>query len=232
MTNLKARSRPDEQLMMGSLPERTLNQLASVQLRQCFSDGEVVHQRGESGDGLSIILSGAVKMGNYGRDGRYFLSKLLFPGESFGEFVVFANLPRTHTAEAVGETELGYISSEKLNKVLLQSPTIAYDLLVSLSTRLHQSLEAIDDLKRLPLAARLAKLLLIMANETNNTSYVAVSQEQIAAQLGVSRISVSKSLKQLTKLGFIKPGYHTVHILDAKNLAKWLEQQSQTLSLS
>lgn len=222
----------DDKHQMGALPAHTLKQLALIQQRQHYNDGEVIHQRGECGDGLSIILSGAVKMGNYGQDGRYFLSKLLFPGESFGEFVVFANLPRTHTAEAVGKTELGYIPAEKLNQVLQQSPAIAYDFLVSLSKRLHQSLEVIDDLKRLPLVARLAKLLLLIASETNKVNSVAISQDQMAAQLGVSRISVSKSLKRLAELEFIKPGYQTVHILDPQKLTRWLEQQSQTLLLS
>ncbi|REL27109.1 Crp/Fnr family transcriptional regulator [Thalassotalea euphylliae] len=217
---------------MGVLPQQALVELSEIQQVQSFLDGELIHQRGDHGDGLSIVLSGAVKMGNYGNDGRYFLSKLLLPGESFGEFVVFADLPRTHTAEAVGDTQLGYVSGSVLKQALTNSPALAHALLVSLSKRLHQSLETIDDLKRLPLAGRLAKLLLLIARETQKHKAVAISQEQIAAQLGVSRISISKSLKQLSQLGFVKTGYQTIYLTSPDKLAAWVAQQSQTLVLN
>ena len=217
---------------MGALPQKALAELSEIHQLHYFQDGELIHQRGDQGDGLSVVLSGAVKMGNYGSDGRYFLSKLLLPGESFGEFVVFANLPRTHTAEAVGDTTLGYISAQILEQALSKSPTLAHALLVSLSKRLHQSLEIIDDLKRLPLAGRLAKLLLAIARETQAHNAISISQDQIAAQLGVSRISISKSLKQLSQLGFVKTGYQTVYLTSPDKLATWVARQSQTVSLA
>ena len=220
---------------MGALPADCLAQLAPLQQVLRYLNGETIHQRGEHGDGLSIVLSGGVKMGNYGQDGRYFLSKILLPGESFGEFVVFAGLPRTHTAEAFGDTEIGYIPRQRLTAELERSPLLAQQLLVSLSTRLHQSLEALDDLKRLPLPARIAKALLILSNsqqsQENQRRCLPISQEQLAAQLGVSRISVSKNIKHLVALHFIALGYHQITIVNYNGMSAWLEQQSQTRQL-
>lgn len=221
----------------GALPEHILKHLEPIQSVRRFKHGEVIHERGDRGSSLSIVRSGAVKMGNYGLDGRYFLTKVLYPGESFGEFVVFAELHRTHTAEAVGDTEIGYIEKHDIEKALGQSPELAIQLLTSLSARLHNNIEIMDDIKRLPISVRLAKMLLITTQHSSSVEHegkpltIDVTQDNIAAQMGISRMSVSKALKELTKLGFIEQGYQAITITDITAMQAWYKEQNQTMPL-
>lgn len=221
----------------GALPEHVLKHLESIQSVRRFKHGEVIHERGDRGSSLSIVKTGAVKMGNYGLDGRYFLTKVLYPGETFGEFVVFAALHRTHTAEAVGDTEIGYIEKYDLEKALSQSPELVIQLLTSLSARLHNNIEIMDDIKRLPISVRLAKMLLIATQHNSSAEYEAkpqtieITQDNIAAQMGISRMSVSKALKELTNLGFIDQGYQAITIIDVATLQRWYKEQNQTMPL-
>lgn len=197
-----------------------------------YADGELIFARGEYRAGLCIVLEGSVKVGNYGNDGRYFLSKVLKPYESFGEFTIFSKLPRTHTAEALGESKLGYIGPGKLKKAIMKQPEIALQLLQSLSTRLHMSLEVLDDIKRLPVIVRIAKILFELNREVGGLESHSLSQEEIASQLGVSRMVVSSSLKELSQLGLIEKGYRSIQIPDSNGLLKWIKERQQIKDLS
>ncbi|MCV6613405.1 MAG: Crp/Fnr family transcriptional regulator [Cellvibrionaceae bacterium] len=197
-----------------------------------YEDGEVIHQRGDQSPGLSAVLSGAVRVGNYGRDGRYFLSAQLGPGDSFGEQTVFTALPRSHSAEAVGETRISQLGPGQTKALLLEHPKLALDLLGSLAQRLHWSLEALDDSKRLPLMLRTAKLIRYIDQQEEANGQLSVSQEQLAAQIGVSRMSLSKALNKLQSQGLIERRYKTLKIVDRQRLQSWIEANSETLSIS
>lgn len=220
---------PQESL--GSLSSSCMALLKPLFKVKSYQDGEIIHARGERKAGLCVVLEGSVKVGNYGSDGRYFLSKLLKRYESFGEFTVFSQLPRTHTSEAKGETKIGYISPTKLKRALSTEPAIALGLLQSLSTRLHLSLEALDDAKRLPVLVRVAKMIYAINLEEGKIENRHLSQDDIATQLGVSRMVVSTSLKQLTELGLIKKGYRHIQIIDLESFNAWLSEQQQTMEL-
>ncbi|MBB6520472.1 Crp/Fnr family transcriptional regulator [Pseudoteredinibacter isoporae] len=196
-----------------------------------YADGELIFARGEYKAGLCIVLEGSVKVGNYGKDGRYFLSKVLKPYESFGEFTIFSKLPRTHTAEAYGESKVGYIGPSKLKKAIIKQPEIALQLLQSLSTRLHMSLEVMDDIKRLPVIVRIAKVLFELNREAGGLESHSLSQEEIASQLGVSRMVVSSSLKELSELGLIEKGYRAIRIPDTHRLLSWIKERQQIKDL-
>jgi CRP/FNR family cyclic AMP-dependent transcriptional regulator len=75
-----------------------------------YSEGQLVHSRGESAPGLSIVRKGAVRVGNVGVDGSYLTTSILGVGQCFGEFTLFASLPRTHDATAVGDTVVDQVS--------------------------------------------------------------------------------------------------------------------------
>ncbi|GAA6151131.1 Crp/Fnr family transcriptional regulator [Pseudoteredinibacter isoporae] len=196
-----------------------------------YADGELIFARGEYKAGLCIVLEGSVKVGNYGTDGRYFLSKVLKPNESFGEFTIFSKLPRTHTAEACGESKVAYVSPGKLKKAIMNQPEIALQLLQSLSTRLHMSLEVMDDIKRLPVAVRIAKLLHELNREAGGLDVRSLSQEELASQLGVSRMVVSSSLKELNQLGLINKAYRSIQIPNTQKLLAWIKERQQIKDL-
>ena len=196
-----------------------------------YQAGELIHQRGERKPGLSIVVTGAVSVGNYGMDGRYIQTTLLGPGESFGEFTLFSQLPRTHTAEAVGLSEVDHIPPPVLKRALEQNPQLALGLLASLSTRLHRMLEAVDDIKRLPLPVRLAKLLLMLAHQDSGRYWVGYSQEQLAERLGMTRVSIATALKALEQDNLISRHYQRVEIIEPALMQQWLQLQTQTLPL-
>lgn len=196
------------------------------------SDGSVIHERGDQKPGLSVVESGTVRVGNYGLDGHYIQTALLTRGESFGEFTLFSDLPRTHTAEAVGEASVIQLSEKPFKSALDQNPELALEIISSLSTRFYWTLEMLDDLKRLPLTVRTAKLILELLMRQGDFKNLEISQDQLAARLGVSRVSISKTLTKLENEKVLERGYGRLIIPDFSYLRRWIARSSQTGILS
>ena len=195
-----------------------------------YQDNETIHSRGNLIPGLSIVYSGQVRVGNYGIDGRYQLTTVLEKGETFGEFTLFANLPRTHNAEAVSKAQVIQMSVSQYHDFTKDYPIVEKILLSSLAKKLHQTLEHLDDVLRLPTHTRLAKILFNLSNQ-QQTKTLKVKQNQCAQLLGVTVLSAHKALKKLQGEQLIRPAYGVIHIVDIEALREWLLQQSSIFSL-
>lgn len=187
-----------------------------------YQDGATIHNRGDFKPGLSIVYSGQVKMGNFGLDGIYHHTVTLQRADTFGEFTLFNNLPRTHHAQALGTTEVVQMSAQRFERFVKTHPELQTVLLRSMSLKLHLALELLDDLSRLPTYIRLAKLLQEYADETGKVS---LKQKELSELLGVSALSAHKAVKKLCALALVKSAYGAVVIIEKQRFDDWLEQQ-------
>jgi CRP/FNR family cyclic AMP-dependent transcriptional regulator len=187
-----------------------------------YPDGYTIHNRGELKPGLSIIYSGHVKIGNYGLDGKYQHTVTLSKADTFGEFTLFNNLPRTHHAMAITETKVVQMSVSQFNQCTTQCPELSVFLLSSMSLKLHITLERLDDIQRLPTYIRLAKLLL---QHTDKQGRVAMRQKDLADQLGITVLSCHQSIKKLAELALVKTSYGAINIKNVPGLTLWLKQK-------
>ena len=83
-------------------------------------------------------------------------------------------------------------------------------------------LEILDAIRRLPIRARTAKILLIMMRSSGDINAFKCRQSDLAYTLGVSRMSLSKALKQLARLGLIETGYGEIKVPNFETLAAWV----------
>lgn len=187
-----------------------------------YSAGTTIHNRGEFKLGLSIIHSGQVQMGNYGLDGKYQLTARLSKADTFGEFTLFNNLPRTHHALAVTTTKVIQMSAKQFNKCVLEYPELNRFLLASMGHKLHMTLEFLDDFQRLPTYIRLAKLLL---QHSDDQGRVALRQSDLSEQLGITVLSCHKAIKKLQQQTLIKTAYRSINIKDVATFNEWLQQK-------
>ena len=213
--------------LIDSLPDPMRRALQVAGVPVSYADGQQIHARGDVKPGLSIVRAGAVRFGNVGRDGSYVPTALLGPGQTFGEFTLFADLPRTHDAEAVGDTVVDQVTRARFERVMDDHPDLRRLLLSSLASRLHQALEFIDDMRRLPLNVRAAKALSAMAASGEGAVTIRVKQTTLAETLGVSRVSMGKVLEELETAGLLTRGYGAITVPDRKRLQDWIEARVQ-----
>lgn len=213
--------------MLDALPDDLRSALQSAAIPMKYVDGQRIHERGDVKPGLSIVRDGAVRFGNVGRDGSYMVTAVLGSGQTFGEFTLFADLPRTHDAEAIGDTLVDQVTRRRFEKVMDEHPDLRRLLLASLASRLHQALEFIDDIRRLPLNLRVAKTLAVMTQASDGPARLLVKQADLAETMGVSRVSMGKVLEELETIGLLERGYGAITIQDQQALHEWIDARVQ-----
>ncbi len=213
--------------LVDALPEELRKALFSAGTPVTYQDGETIHHRGDAEPGLSVVRKGVVRMGNYTVDGDYIVTVHLTPGDCFGEFTLFAGVPRTHHAQAMGVTVVDQISKAAFDRVLGSNPEFRQSLLAVVTTRLYASLEFIEEMRSLPLDVRAAKMLLRAVPPEASSAQVTLTQDQLAGALGVTRVSVNKCLREFEQLDLIERHYGKINVPDVAALTDWVTQRMQ-----
>jgi len=208
--------------LLASLPTNLNDALKDAAVPLRYEDGQPIHAREDGIQALSIIKSGAVKMGHVDINGTYSGIAILGPGQFFGEFTLFAGLPRRFDAVASGPTVIDEINQTRFDRLLATHRGIRSHFLSSLAHRLHAALETIDDMRRLPLKVRVAKTLYMMQNSGGNDERLKVTQTDLADLLGVTRVSINKALCDLEDQGMIKRAYGHIEIPLPAALSDWV----------
>ena len=207
---------------MDLLPEAVANKVRQESTLVKYADGQFIQSRGDSKPGISIVRSGAASAGIIGIDGSISMTTILGPGQSFGEFTIFTELPRTHDVTATGETEIYQMSATRFTRLYDNEPELSRALLKTALIRSHVLLEMLDAIRRLPIRERTAKILRSMSHTAGNPNLLECRQSELAYTLGVSRISLNKALKQLADLNLIELGYGKIRISNPADLSDWV----------
>lgn len=207
------------------LPESIWDEICAAGRLTCYGDSQLIEERGDARDGLSLVVSGQVGAGNIRRDGSFLISALLREGECFGEFSFFLSLGQMHSLWSIGDSEIVFVGRRALISLLRERPEI-YEALLKLA--LHRNveiLEFLDAQRRLSLPSRIARLLLASPSKGLHKREVECRQEDLAETIGVSRVAIGKALKKLASRGLIDIGYGKIIIEDRAKMAQLVEAE-------
>ncbi len=112
--------------------------------RQSYLGEQVIFQEGAPGDGLFIVISGAVRISRHSATGEEALA-VLEPNAFFGEMALIDYLPRAASAIANGPTDVFFIPLDALRAVLEANHRIALKFLYALCGVLTQRLRETND---------------------------------------------------------------------------------------
>lgn len=212
--------------LMALLPANLARDMVQAATLVTYQDGQLIHVRGETKPGLSIVHRGAVRVGTVGIDGSLVTITILGEGQSFGELTLFSGLPRTHDVSAVGKTQIYQINPARFERLFDQNPALAKALLITTLARSHHLLELLDDMRRLSLPVRAAKFIVTMSKSAVLPGQVRCTQAELAFALGVSRVSLGKALKRLMTLELISLGYGYINIPSLPALCAWVHKHN------
>ena len=210
-----------------TLPTTLRDALYDAAVSINYSDGQLIQARGDTDPSLTIVKSGAARLGQIGIDGSYAGMAVMGPDQFFGEFTIFGGLPREFDAFAVGPTVIAKISKTRFERLLDKHKGIRSYFLAFLAQRLHAALTFVDDLRHLPLNALVAKTLNMMHQADGKSPTVKVTHEELSEILGVTRVSINKALRQLEKNGLIERAYGRIAIPSSAKLNHWVQSQSR-----
>jgi CRP-like cAMP-binding protein len=175
-----------------------------------LGDGAILSARGAPAEEWCGVALGAVRVSSVSLAGKQVTLTYVEPGTWFGDIALFDGMPRTHDAHAHGATTLLVVRKADF-KELLSQHTELYEALLRLNCRrLRLMFDAVEDLNTRPLAARLAKQILLLARSygINQGEEIRIglqlAQEDLAQLLGASRQRVNQELKGFARDGAVR----------------------------
>lgn len=198
--------------------------LAAAEVRP-VTEGQVLFHRGAPCDGLYAVLDGVIRVTGGETGNKEAVLALVESPQWFGEIAVFDGLARTHDAIAMTEGRVVRIPTAALNAMLAAHPAWWRDLALLVTAKLRLAFVMLEDTALLPLAPRVARRLVLMAEGYGEFSdrsrrVVKVRQDLLAAMVNASRQSTNAVLKQLESDRLITVAYGEVEILDLEGLRR------------
>jgi CRP-like cAMP-binding protein len=190
-----------------------------------FAEGEQIFAKGDPGNSMMAVLKGEVTITAPSSDGRQVVLTTMGEGDVFGEIALIDGKERTADATAAKACELLVVARRSLLSMLERRPDLCVDLLTVVCERLRRTNEQVEDLAFLDLEARLAKVLLRLAGESEGTLPpthpvgIKVSQRILGELAGGSRESVNKHLQDWKRAGIIAVERGAIMVLQPAALA-------------
>jgi CRP-like cAMP-binding protein len=194
--------------------------LGPATVRQ-LAAGTQLFARGDPPDGLYAVLEGGVRIAGIGESGKEAVLAVMEPPQWFGEIAVFDGEPRTHDATAVVDSRVLHVPSAAMSAILTANPAWWRELALLVTAKLRLAFLMIEGTALLPLGARIAGRLVLMAEgewADRSQRVVKLRQEVLAAMVSASRQSTNQVLKELESRGLIKVAYGELEVIDLEGL--------------
>jgi CRP-like cAMP-binding protein len=214
---------------LADLPDDVIHEAARCGSLRLYANDELVHARGDACDGFYTIASGSVRFTRATADGHTTTIAVMERPNWFGEISMFDGLPRTHDGHAAGPTVLLYHARTDFHRLLMRHPAIYERFARMLALRLRATFDLVEEAAVAPLAQRLARRLLELAQlQPSAMSAVVIprgrevplTQEELGHLLGKSRQSIAKQLRLWEQDGLVQTKYGRVFIEDPQAIAR------------
>jgi CRP/FNR family transcriptional regulator, cyclic AMP receptor protein len=218
------RSLLSQHFLLGQLAPAELDRVLGMVTERQLKNGQVIFQKGDPGTSLMAVLHGRVKIGAYSEDGKEIILNIVEPGQIFGEIALLDGKERTADATAMGLTTLLVLDRRDFVPFLERNPKIAVRLIEVLCERVRRTSEMVESVAFLEYSARLAKLLLRLAEsygkETKDGVRInlKISQQDLGNLIASTRESVNRQLNAWAEEGVIELERGQITILDSDAL--------------
>ena len=191
-----------------------------------YAAGDLIVAKGDPGDSMMAVLNGRVSISVPSPDGRQVVLSVLRDGDIFGEIALLDGKERTADVNALTDCEILIVPRRSLWSLLERRPDVCIELMLVLCERLRHTNQQVEDLAFLDLEARMAKVLVRLADESGAGTMpakpvvVRISQRALGELVGASRESVNKHLHVWKQSGIVTVEKGAIVIHDTAVLAE------------
>ena len=155
--------------LFSGLPSDQIDALTMITVENSYMKGQSIFSEDEQATGFYVVITGRVKVFKLSSEGREQILHIFGPGEVFGEVPVFAGKKYPASADTLEESRILFFPRDSLIRVIKKNPSIALNMLAVLSMRLRSFTSMIDDLSLKEVPGRLAKHLLYLSEQNQNS---------------------------------------------------------------
>ena len=216
------------QALFGALGAPELERLAQASSLRRLSRGDIVFRAGEPCTEFHVVVLGQIKLFAISPKGMEKVVQLAGPGHSFGEAIMFLDLPYAVSAEVLCETLLVTIPKQAVFDEIEREPRFARLMLAALSRRIHSLMR---DVQSNALQSGMERVIgyLLNTHEEGDDDIghhplvvaLPVSKATIASRLSITPEYFSRVLHELDAAGLIRVDKRDIHIPNPKALAAY-----------
>lgn len=181
------------------------------------SAGYLIYLQDTQATCFYFLKSGRVKSFIQSEDGGARVLHIYSAGNLFGEAAFFDGLPRVSSAVALTACEIVPIDRELVALAFSQDPELALSMTKYLARTVRLLSRQVDQMAFRPAQWRVADCLLTLSSDGGPAC---CTQDDIAAAVSASRVTVSRILNGFAKRGWVELGYRSVTLLDREALAR------------
>jgi CRP-like cAMP-binding protein len=197
---------------------------------------QVIFHHGTPASGLYLLCHGAVKLYQSDCFGRDHIVAVARPGDVLGELPTDPTEPYAVSAEALSDSQICYLSRQRLAQLVHLHPAAGVRLIGALSTMLSAARKKLRAFALKKAESRLAELLLELAAAENGNGngkgpysgimrvMLRYSRRQIGEMIGVSTETAIRLFGQLKQTRAISIDHREVVIADVEKLVRIAHQ--------
>ncbi|MFN2526230.1 MAG: Crp/Fnr family transcriptional regulator [Actinomycetota bacterium] len=196
--------------LFAELGDDNLKHLSERVVERSYDKGQTIFNQGELGDSVFVVAQGLVKVMVNSPDGEEMVLTTVGPPDIFGELAVLDGGPRSAAAEALQETTVLVVDRQTLAELISQKPELEQALVRSLGKVVRRTTEHVSDLAFLHLPERVAKVLLVLADQRGSPQGedrvidIQLTQTDLAGMVGGSRQRVNLILRSFKERGYLE----------------------------
>lgn len=188
---------------------------------QRFKSNQIIYRQEEIANYFYYLKDGGVQAFVTSPDGLEKTLTTYKKGEFFGEASFFDGFPRMSSAKTISASEIIPINKSDLIAYFQNDPFLALNFIELLSKKVRLLSNEIDNISFLSAEKRIAQYILNMKQYTNHS--IACTHDDIGNAVGVSRVTVSRTLNKFSKCNWIQTKYKKIIILNNDALLEFLE---------
>lgn len=198
------------------------NELAAMDRQLTMSTceaGRIFYMPEDSGEVLFLLKRGRVQLYRIAPNGKKLVVATLGPGALFGEMALVGQGMHNTFAEALDDCVLCVMSRSDVERLIQEKPDVAFRFVEALGTRLQQLEERLEEIAFKSIPARLASLLLQLAEEQGEPEKVSgYTHQDFSEMLGTYRETVTQTLNDFKADGVLEIGRKKIFIRDTERL--------------
>ena len=179
------------------------------------SAGYLIYLQSTQATCFYYLKEGRVKSYIQSEDGAEQILNVFEAGSLFGEAAFFDELPRVSSAVALTSCQLVPIDRELISEQFSKNPDLAMSMIRYLARKVRMLSDHLDHMAFRPAKWRLAEHILSLSPAAE---FIRCNQDEIAAAISASRVTVSRLLNELAREGAVELGYRRLKIIDRELL--------------
>ena len=205
------------------LTEEEIEEIDRATTMSSCRRGKIFYMPEDTSEVLFLLKQGRVQLYRISPDGKKLVIATIGPGAVFGEMALIGQGMHNTFAEATEDCVLCVMSREDVERLLVTKPKVALRIFEALGDRLKETEARLEELAFKGIPARLASLLLQLADERGSDTITGMTHQDLGEQIGTYRETTTQTLNAFKADGLIEIGRKRIKILDREGLQRIAE---------